>query len=383
MSNLFTFPSEFGEDPEPVPCFVDKLIPQGSLCAIVGAPGDGKSSIAIHSAGCTALGLDVAGYAVPEPVGNLYAAAEGALGIANRMRAFCHEKGRPLGDLDENLVFMLHDPLDASHEALVKQVVDKTSRLPTRRQVVWVDTFAASYPVGYNEDRAEHTAPMMQCFRDLAKKLGPTASVVLIHHTGKNGDVRGSSAFRGALDSMILIERDRASRKLILKKSRDFPEGEETPFTLRSAHGSVVVDFGTTSQPNAPYSPSLTASHRQVLAVLAEVGLGMAVRATDLQSRSGHARSTFFRLAEELVRDGCMLKGRDGYTMTRLGEDLLTGKSHGTPNSVPWESQGPTTLKGGTVGPGTGKSHGSPMGVPRDSGPGAQPFDWSHLEQSA
>jgi hypothetical protein len=71
------------------------------------------------------------------------------------------------------------------------------------------------------------------------------ATVVALHHEVQGGwRERGSTAFRGGLDTLIRIaKRPHGVRRVICDKHRDLPSFEPFEFTLRPVAGSVVPQW--------------------------------------------------------------------------------------------------------------------------------------------
>jgi len=73
----------------------------------------------------------------------------------------------------------------------------------TGARLVVIDALVDTMP-GKDENAVKDTQPVFMALREIAAATG--AAVVVIHHAGKNGDYRGSSAIRGAVDNLIKQE---------------------------------------------------------------------------------------------------------------------------------------------------------------------------------
>ena len=96
----------------------------------------------------------------------------------------------------------------------------------------------------YEENRREYARPLKR----LARRNGwdfPAASILVIHHNNRNGDFRGTSAIRAAVDETWNMTRlsetelvkmgplPANTRLITVEKSRDDREGQKMTFTLR------------------------------------------------------------------------------------------------------------------------------------------------------
>ncbi len=87
MSGLTTYTIDELLRLEPPAWLIDDTIPEGELAAIYGAPGDGKSFIALDMALCVAAGIPWQGH-VTQKAYVVYISAEGGRGISKRVAAW-------------------------------------------------------------------------------------------------------------------------------------------------------------------------------------------------------------------------------------------------------------------------------------------------------
>lgn len=382
MTRIVQRVAEVLAEPTEIPCLIEGMIPERSLVAVVSAPSAGKSLLTWDMVAHIALGMPWQGRLVQQ-VPALIIAGEGASGLPGRIHAWCEAHDVDPEDFDGRLA-LLRVPLDLSDEEMVARVEQELAELDLAPKLLVFDTWSACAPFGFDESSTRDAKGLMDLMRQTRDRL--QATLMLVHHVGHNGErERGSSDFRAAVDVLFLLKNDEGLRTLSMSKARDLPPIPPIRFRVRGMGQSVGLEYLVGDQPE-PMPEALGPSHVQLLAVLAECGLGDAMRARDLMHRSGHPQSTFYRLAADLQRSGHIGKDRRGYVLTRAGEDLVRGHSHGTPTTLPRDSHTPTTLKGGSVGVSSKSSqhsqhsHGTPMGVPRECGPGALPFPWHALE---
>lgn len=209
---------------------IKKLLPLGGLAVLFGAPGSGKTFIALELAMCIQRGADWRGHRVRQ--GNVvYIAAEGASGLALRIQAYDLYHGD--GD---DMLMMRHAPNMLDKE-MVKKVLTAIHKVPDLALIV-IDTLAQVTP-GANENASEDMGKLIHHCNVLARKTG--AMVMLVHHSGKdaNKGARGHSSLLGATDVMLEVVRDGDNRCLTVVKQKDGEDGGEFPFRLN------VVDLGT------------------------------------------------------------------------------------------------------------------------------------------
>jgi AAA domain len=260
--------------PEPT-WLVPGWIPERGLASIVAPSGVGKSFFALSlalavSTGSTWLGHPVARRNV------LYVAAEGAFGFRARLKAWSEHFGVAVGDGFRFLPVAanLADPQD------VHDIAEWCAASDTR--VVICDTWARSIP-GVDEDSSTQVGLIIaECQRIIESCNG---LVVAVHHTGKNvsAGARGSSAFRGALDTEITLERTGGtSLKATLTKQKESADGLTLALRLHECASSLVVGL----DPQPPVRRTLEDEIVEVLSVAPAPMSGRAI--TNELGRSSH-----------------------------------------------------------------------------------------------
>lgn len=182
----------------PAPEFaVEGLLEHRGFAALIGAPGVGKSGVALDLAAAICLGQRWMGRkTMRQPV--LYLPGEGLSGAVQRIKAWeeAHEK-----DLGSDLLFgdsVIQ--IGASSEAWAA-VVRKV--MYYRVGLIIIDTFARA-SVGLEENSATDVGKAIARFDHVRKLTG--AGLLVVHHTTKSGGTaRGSSALNGALDTELLL----------------------------------------------------------------------------------------------------------------------------------------------------------------------------------
>ena len=211
----------------PAPQWIIKqLIPRAELVVLLGAPGDGKTFIAIDLAGCIARGVPWRGLKVRQGK-VVYIAAEGAGGFRNRLVAYAQANGLALDALPFGVIhvapnlLMREDALDVSRSIVAAGGAD----------VVIVDTLARVTP-GANENSSEDMGKALDHCKGIHRATG--AVVLLVHHLGKDAAKggRGWSGILGATDTELTVERTPTGRALRTSKHKDGDDGQAWGFDL-------------------------------------------------------------------------------------------------------------------------------------------------------
>lgn len=228
----------------PIAWAVRNVLPRSGVAAVYGAPGSGKTFLALDLAAALAEGLDLwFGRAVRRaPV--VYIALEGGSGLAARCKARELHSGRPL---PEDLYFVVRQDFNfdrpADVEDLLAAVSEKLAGVADPPVIV-IDTLARA-AVGLEENSSTDMGKVVDAAYRIANATG--GLVLLIHHPGKNADggLRGSSTLLGAMDAVLKVEVTPSGPRWVLEKSKDGPLGEQGSFHL------VQVEVGEDDQGDA------------------------------------------------------------------------------------------------------------------------------------
>lgn len=184
---------------------IKDVLPAGGLIGLYGEPGHGKSFVAIDMAMAVATGLPWIDHETQKGL-VLYVAAEGGTGIKKRVWAWLDSK--QLGG-DAARVAWLTEALPMNGESadldiLFERINNEIEEAPT---LVIIDTLARCFEGDENmqEDMGRFIAGVDRLRRDFG------ATVIVVHHTRLDaGRERGSTAFRGAADTMVYVKKDSA-----------------------------------------------------------------------------------------------------------------------------------------------------------------------------
>ncbi|MCW6506902.1 helicase RepA family protein [Lichenifustis flavocetrariae] len=210
------------------------LLPSHGLAVLYGAPGCGKSFVALDMSLHVAAGKDWAGRRVRQ-AGVIYVAAEGGTGFRKRVAAAREAHDIPISapfgliTVAPNLGVEKGDA-----ETLIREVREQCAVLKFQPGLVLLDTLARSI-VGADESSSKD----MGLFVSNAEAIGADldALVVPIHHTGKSGTdrgMRGSSALHGATNAEWEILSGEGGKTIRVGKQKDGEDDVSWPFRLRT-----------------------------------------------------------------------------------------------------------------------------------------------------
>lgn len=195
---MLHFAYEALEPQPPIEWVVDSLFSEGSLSLVVGEPGCKKTWSMLDLSVCIAVGeiwLDFATKQAPvliidEESGDRRLKRR----LGNALRGHNAQVDTPLyytalGGFD------LGKPVDA------KQIQDLI--FITGAKFVLIDALV-DVMMGRDENAAQFVQPIFHALRTVADNT--QAAIVVIHHSAKNGGYRGSSAIKGAVDQMLMVE---------------------------------------------------------------------------------------------------------------------------------------------------------------------------------
>ncbi|QBI96415.1 RepA-like helicase [Mycobacterium phage Donny] len=209
-------PFSHWRDMPPPEFIIDGLIEHGGLSCIIGAPGMGKSSIALDMACHIATGKRWQGRKTLKTK-VLYLPGEGLAGAVQRLRAWEAAHGI---ELDDNLLLgngiILVQATNEAWGDIAAYIVRQEIGL------VIFDTFARMSS-GLEENSATDVGKAVRRFDKL--KDHTNAGVCVVHHTSKGAPevARGSSALNGALDSELVVREARWAYDQLLDANGRLP----------------------------------------------------------------------------------------------------------------------------------------------------------------
>ena len=303
------------EMPPMVPIVEDFLFAD-TLAEMVGGAGSFKSFQALGIAEAVAGGHDWQGRKTKR-MPTLCITPEGASGLRKRVKALQIAKQRPCQARFILQAVQMHRPDDV--DALLFAIAE----LPEVPGLIIIDTLARCF-VGGDENSAKDAGLFIDGLDRIRTATG--ATVLVVHHVGKSGDARGSSAFPGAFDT--IIEAKRHDTIITLKNSKQKDDDESGALSLvrrvvelgeTDAMGrpitSLVFDPTDAPPPQAPEGADAT--REKMLQVLVDLGsVATATTWRDKCETSGVAgRSRFYALSKELEQDAKVTKTGNVYRL--------------------------------------------------------------------
>lgn len=212
---------------------VKGLLPTTGLALIYGHSGAAKTFFAIDLAWHIALGWSWNGRTVKRGL-VVYVAAEGGLGVRNRIAALkLHHK---VNDAPLLLVPTSIDLQGAAADrtrlaALIRQAIADCGEQPG---AIFVDTLSKTF--GSGKENTDDMATYVANCQWLSTEFGTL--VAPVHHRPKdseNEDPRGHGSLKGGVDTVILIVAGSPKRYRVTKQ-RDGELGEAGAFNLTSVY---------------------------------------------------------------------------------------------------------------------------------------------------
>jgi hypothetical protein len=202
------------------PYIVKGLLYKRAYAMIYGAPGEGKTFVALDIAYHIAAGREWMGRRVRQGL-TLYVGFEAYGGLANRARALRrkYQADAPLYFVGGGFDLRTAEGRRAFGEIL--------AALPEKPVLIVYDTFAYAL-AGGDENSSQDVGTFNSAVQALIEATG--ACVLLVHHTGKdaNKGARGSSALPAAIDTELAI----ADRTITPTKQREVELGGPITFAL-------------------------------------------------------------------------------------------------------------------------------------------------------
>ena len=229
---------------------IDQVIGKGDIGMIYGAPGCGKTFVVIDLIFSACLGqLFAMRFDVDRPLNVAYAAGEGISGLPSRFLAAKEFYGV---DKMPNFTFFATTPqfYMGNDSPFIHSIIGFVNEWKQRQadgqarplDILIIDTLHSA-TAGADENSARDMGIVLKLAKDAATELG--CAVLLVHHTNKNGTAeRGSSALRGAMDTMIEIRRisDTGAKAVMsCAKLKDGEAWKDQTFDLVESGDSVRV----------------------------------------------------------------------------------------------------------------------------------------------
>jgi len=206
---------------------VDGTIETPSLIGLIGPSGSGKTFVALDIAMSIATGTPYHSMEVKAgPV--IMSAGEGHTGIPRRVQAWCAHHGQNITHANLALTSRAVNLFDEGYVSAFCKEVDTIAQTKGAPRLIIIDT-VARHMGGLDENNAKDMGELIRTADKL--KDDYQCAVMLVHHTGHAHPdrARGSTAFKGALDTEIIVS-PLGDHDLTTKCEK---QKDGTPFELR------------------------------------------------------------------------------------------------------------------------------------------------------
>lgn len=310
---------------------IEEIMPARSLSVLFGAPGAGKTFLALDWALCVAtshrwMERTVIGGRV------VYVATEGSAGLGARVRAW--KQSREYRGSAARLHFVT-SPVALIDRTDVEALITDVARLDDPPLLFVFDTLSRSMP-GADENSQGDMSTMVQNVDRIRDATG--AAVLLLHHANAGGErERGSTVLRGAADTMLQLKAEDDRIELRCEKMKDSAAFNRVVLHLERTGESAVF---TPNPTLGVTSGNLSSIERDMLEALTSGFLDDGATVSEWCKVAGKPNGPFYRARTSLVEKGLVDPGEGGrgsrYTVTAAGREALYSQ---TPNSLPSHSQ--------------------------------------------
>ncbi|WP_131822932.1 AAA family ATPase, partial [Mycobacteroides chelonae] len=298
-------------DPEPL---INETIDRGTVGLLYGAWGTFKTFTALDWAASVATGRPWQGRATRKSR-VLYIAAEGAFGLKARIHAWEAGWDTTLGDED---LFVLPDPVNLARPAEVAEVAALINW--GGYGLIVFDTLARC-TVGLEENSAQDVGLVIDRLYKL-RDVTPDGrgTVLAVHHAGKAGTLRGSSAYEAGVDLVYRTTREDPHIALTREKRKDGPESDHHLLRFDSIEGTGSGCLKKASE-NAHGGVGMPDAHARLIATFISHFSETGATSTQLRAVAGLPDSTFYRTRDKMVKSGALVNtGSDKRPFYALGK---------------------------------------------------------------
>jgi len=220
--------SEFAAQSIDIEWLIHNTLPVGNLSVLYGAPGSGKTFMAMDMCMAVASGTRWRNDSLKVKQGAvLYVACEGGAGLRKRFRGYAQQFNVNLDDIPLKVINASPNLLDA---ATVNNLLYHASQIDNLQLIV-IDTLSRSL-IGGDENSSQDLGAYLDNCLHLYRELD--AGVLLVHHSGKSkaAGMRGHSMLQGTAYAVLECEYAAAGRSVFIEKQKDGEAGQKYPFQL-------------------------------------------------------------------------------------------------------------------------------------------------------
>ena len=224
----------------PIDPLISATLECNSIIGLVGPSGAGKSFVAIDMAMSIATGTPYHGHDVSTGL-VILCAGEGFRGIPDRVDAWCMHHGFEKSMAKLAITQRAAQLFDESYLNAFYKEIEALVGQHGKPELIIIDT-VARHMSGLDENSAKDMGALVATVDKLKSDF--ECSIMLVHHTGHaNQDrARGSTAFKGALDTEIIVK-PLGDHDITMKcdKQKDGPPFEQMQFVKTSVGQSLIL----------------------------------------------------------------------------------------------------------------------------------------------
>ena len=293
----------------PIEYLIDGILPKRGLSVLFGPSETGKSFKALDWASTIAQNDTV-----------LYIAAEGQGGYGKRITAWERHNHKSAGKLRQH-----HDAINLLDETAIGALCQDGKAL--KPALIIFDTLALCM-AGGEENSAKDMGVVIAACKRIQRETG--AAVLLIHHSDKAGRwERGSSALRGAADSMVELSEANGLIKMECSKSKDAEPFKTQQFKIIPVLETDSCVLIPSDQVAHVEDRDLTQAEEKAIDIMAMAAfVDVGIRATILSEQAHFARATGYRVLSDLIELGLVKQHEKGdpHYLTEAGKEAAKGR---------------------------------------------------------
>lgn len=286
--------AELARLPKPTPLIAD-TIDRGTVAMLAGTWGSAKSFLALDWSACIATGKPWQGRTADR--GRvLYVIAEGAQGMSVRLDAWETAWGHKV---PPSHLSVHRGPVNLFNtvevDELCAYIADEGFAF------VVIDTLAKC-SVGAEENSAKDMGLVIDsAYRMLDATPSGRGVVLLVHHAGKAGTIRGSSALESGVDTVYVASKDGAAVDVKRTKRKDGAPDDRHTLTLSDIPGTGSATLGVH---RVRLGADMTGRSRELMSVFMSVFGSTGATKSDLREAADMPSATFHRSLNALVEAG-------------------------------------------------------------------------------
>lgn len=301
----------------PIEPMIGGVMDKGTVTLLTAQPAAFKSFLAIDWACSYATGKAWQGHEIdnqvtyggndkPAPGKVLYVAAEGAKGISKRISAWESAWGH---EVPAERLITSPQPIQLKDYNSVLELIAHIQE--ETYGFIILDTLARC-TLGMEENSATDMGRTVDALYKIREAMGPDGTLLAIHHEGKNGTIRGSSALYGGVDQQLSLRREGSHITLQDGKRKDGMELSSLDLEVTKHQDSLIIQ-----------SPGTTQHKHNELALimantLAEV---LPMSKSELKSATGLGDLEFYRHLNNGLKDGLIKATNDKNPRYLLGSE--------------------------------------------------------------